>query len=194
MPRSGGRGAGDAESAARRAVPLCPFLCRRRGYHLYFTAGPATWTSRIGLRPGIDVRAATGYVIAPPSVGANGDYVCVSACDPAPAPSWLSDALLKVTIPDSSRSKSDEWVETALRGAPDGERDVTATALAGHFLRRGISPAVTETVLLDCFAARCTPPMAAAEVRKIVKSIGRAEQSKHETQLFGDRGLTGSVG
>ena len=63
---------------------------------------------------------------------------------------------------------------------PEGKRNVTATEIAGHFIGKGVSPAVTETVLLNCFAPGCTPPMSAKAVHTVVQSIDRAERSKRE--------------
>lgn len=56
------------DSPPVRAIALTP-----RGRHLYFDADPEQ-RNRAGLLPGVDVRATGGYVVAPPSRTAAGDY------------------------------------------------------------------------------------------------------------------------
>ncbi len=78
------------------------------GWHLYFQR-PATEEvpSRNGWLPGVDVRAATGYVLAPPSrIVGGGEYRTEVAIMPAMAPAWLLDAL-----------KSPDW-----KDAPAGQK------------------------------------------------------------------------
>jgi hypothetical protein len=87
----------------------------RRGHHLYFAAGGERFKSRAGLRPGLDVRSDTGYVIAASSVGANGAYRCVNDIEPVAVPSWLSAELLqsaKRGIVQSNTVDGDDWVSS----------------------------------------------------------------------------------
>lgn len=158
----------------------------RHGYHLYFIDGGDTFASRINLRPGLDVRGDTGYVIAASSVGANGGYECVNDVDPAPVPSRLRDELLKSTKSDTVQpaADGDNWVATKIRGVPEGERNDTAARLAGHFLGRGESQEVVELLLCD-FVARCGgPPVPESEIRATAKSIARAEALKRESSFM----------
>lgn len=68
----------------------------RGGFHLYYRVpadrtSPPSSTGRLG--PGIDIRSAGGYVIAPPSIGKNGmPYLWPDPTVPlAAAPGWLLD-------------------------------------------------------------------------------------------------------
>lgn len=45
------------------------------------------------LWPGIDIKAADGYHVVPPSVTDSGQYTVTKAMDPQPAPDWLLDAI-----------------------------------------------------------------------------------------------------
>lgn len=45
------------------------------------------------LWPGIDIKAADGYHVVPPSTTSKGEYTVVNAMDPQPAPDWLLDAI-----------------------------------------------------------------------------------------------------
>ncbi len=73
-------------------------------YHFAWPAGRAVVT-RTNVWPGIDVRGAGGYVIAPPSVGALGSWQWEASADPeeglalAPAPDWLLAAVCASEAP-----------------------------------------------------------------------------------------------
>jgi hypothetical protein len=156
------------------------------GRHLYFERYGTLVRTRKSFRPGIDIIADTGYVIAAGSAGIASNYICVNDVDPAPIPHWLRAELLKPSSIDSVQPTTEEvdWVATALRGVPEGERNDTAARLAGHFIRRGESAEVVEIVLHD-FVARCDGPlMSDSEVRDIAKSIARAEALKREGCLM----------
>jgi hypothetical protein len=66
------------------------------GWHCYFRRPTRTVGNRAGFAPGLDWRGERGYVIAPPSVGANGrSYTWARDLDvPLPeVPGWLLDLL-----------------------------------------------------------------------------------------------------
>lgn len=63
------------------------------GRHFYFEcSGLTVKSSNCRLAPGVDVRGAGGYVIAPPSVTAGGRYTIRSNSPLAPCPDWLVSA------------------------------------------------------------------------------------------------------
>lgn len=80
-------------------VPLGPIVRTARGRHLYFRAPlGARLANRVGFRPGLDLRADNGFVVAPPSVHEAGlVYACEADASPAErdlaAPEWLLAAL-----------------------------------------------------------------------------------------------------
>ena len=156
------------------------------GRHLYFDRHGAFIRTSKSFRPGIDIIADSGYVIAAGSAGIASNYTCVNDVDPAPIPHWLRAELLKGPSIDSVQPTTEEvdWVATALLGVPEGERNCTAARLAGHFLGRGESQEVVE-ILLCAFVGRCGGPlMPESEVRATVKSIARAEALKREGSLM----------
>jgi hypothetical protein len=79
----------------------------RGGVHVYFAAGNPTARSTVArLAPGVHTRGQGGYVIAPPSVGANGNrYEWIdpdrSGDPPGLPPSWLARLLLPPPSPPS---------------------------------------------------------------------------------------------
>ena len=74
------------------------------GQHAYFLAPPGdpirNSASKVG--PGVDVRAAGGYIVGPPSVTAAGRYEVDREHPVAPLPAWL-DALLRPPRPATQR-------------------------------------------------------------------------------------------
>lgn len=78
-------------------LPKTPRVATPRGgEHVYFNypEGRMVRNSAGKLAPGVDVRGAGGYVVAPPSEGQNGVYRWVISPDehaPADAPDWLLD-------------------------------------------------------------------------------------------------------
>jgi hypothetical protein len=69
------------------------------GVHLFYAAGAAPIRSSAGrLAPGVDIRAAGGYALAPPSrlaaPGVRDGYVLLDGRDPAPLPPWLERLLV----------------------------------------------------------------------------------------------------
>lgn len=137
------------------------------GRHLYFAwpAGAQRLAGKLG--PGLDLKGAGGYVVAPPSVHPNGrSYTWEVGGHPddvpiAPAPRWLLD----LAGPAGAAQPDGSIVA--------GERNATLTSLAGSMRRRGMTPEAIEAALLAENAARCEPPLDGAEVRRIAHSVAR---------------------
>ena len=58
--------------------------------------------------------------------------------------------------------------------------DAAAARLAGHLLRHGVDTAVAIGLLLAWNAVRCTPPLPADELYRIVNRIAGAEARRLE--------------
>ena len=142
------------------------------GRHLYFRA-------RDGLQPpravaqGIDIKSGPGaYVVAPPSVHANGRrYAWDGLADPIEAlralpaaPEWV---YRRAAGPRDAAPEDD--------GAPipEGQRNETLFRLGCALRRRGLSRAGIEAALLAENAQRCMPPLPEEEVRRIAESCAR---------------------
>ncbi len=149
------------------------------GRHIYFrypSGRPVRCATRLGGWPGLDVRADGGYVIAPPSGHPSGRcYVWEVSSEPdtttlAEPPAWLL-AL--------AAGKADLFPHNGHRTGPipgaitEGLRNNTLTSLAGSLRRRGLSEGVIERALLAVNASQCAPPLPAAEVKRISRSVGR---------------------
>jgi len=174
----------DAEGALLKleaehgALPATVEAITARGRHIYFRMpdGVDVRNSTGKIAPGIDVRANGGYVLTPPSVHPSGRryaWSVDSASALAAAPYWL---LGKVVAPANGNGAvpAAEWREL-VRAVGEGARDCSLARLAGHLLRRGVDPFVVLELLQSWNAIRCTPPLAAADVTRVVNSIAGKE-------------------
>lgn len=139
------------------------------GKHLYFKHpnGLSVPNSAGKLGPGLDIRGAGGYVVAPPSIHVSGGVY-----------RWTRDprggmADLPRCILDKLTEKGPAQASPAVEGAiPEGERDSTLTSLAGTMRRRGMSEPEILAALRET-NKRCNPPLPDAQVEKIARSIGQ---------------------
>jgi hypothetical protein len=147
------------------------------GRHLYYAHPGGLIRNKVGLAPGIDIRADGGYVVAPPSLHASGSrYVWVEGRAPectgiAPPPDWV----LRQAIEEPPRHGHPiaHWRRLVCEGVSAGERNNTIASLTGHLLRHGVDAAVVMELLLCWNRTRCRPPLADEEVAAVVTSITR---------------------
>ncbi len=146
------------------------------GLHLYFRHPDAEIRTGIRVAPGLDVKAAGGYVVAPPSVGANGRryewLISPDEAEPADVPEWLM-RLVERPRRNGSAGPVGEKI-------PSGQRNRELTSLGGSMRRRGMG----EEEIFDALAAvnrrRCDPPLEEEEVEKIARSVARYEPAAGE--------------
>ena len=154
------------------------------GRHLYFAHPGGLVRNKVGLPPGIDIRADGGYVVAPPSLHASGlRYIWIEGRTPessgiAPVPDWM----LREAIDEPTRRGHPiaHWRRLVCEGVPAGERNNTIASLAGHLLRRRVDAAVVMELLLCWNRTRCRPPLADEEVAAVVTSISRLHARDEE--------------
>jgi hypothetical protein len=176
----------DAEAELRKLEiehgPLPPTVesITARGRHLFFECrGQLVRNSTSRLALGIDVRGEGGYVLVPPSKHPSGhDYhwSVDSANAFAEAPEWL---FAKLTAPDGGQSEiataPAKWRDLVCEGVNEGQRNHSLARLAGYLLRRRVDPVVALEMLRVWNAARCRPPLEAAEITAVVDSIAARE-------------------
>lgn len=126
----------------REHSPLPPTLqaSTARGAHLYFALdeGPPIPNSAGRLAPGLDIRGAGGYVVAPPSVHPDGSiYRWARRIKPAPIPGWLASLLRppppgpQVRAPLPAALGRGDRAERYLLAALQGECETVAEAHEG---------------------------------------------------------------
>lgn len=152
--------------------PITPMVrTASGGLHLYFRHPDAEVRTGIRVAPGLDVKASGGYVVAPPSVGANGRayewVVSLDDAEPADPPEWLMGLL--------ERPKRNGAAGPVGERIPSGQRNKELTSLAGTMRRRGMDVAEILAALQVTNEQRCKPPLEAAELEKIAESVSRYE-------------------
>lgn len=134
---------GDLEDRVGSSLPRRTFTVRTPsgGEHRYFRAhsgsNPPSTTGRLG--PGLDTRARGGYVVAPPTMLAEGAYRVTCWLPPVEAPRWLMQRLHSTSEARSSnrsRCRSNDQqtvarIDRYVQAAVDGEVDRIVSAPIG---------------------------------------------------------------
>ena len=147
------------------------------GVHYYFACEDPALTVGTGFAPGLDYRGAGGYVVAPPSLHANGrSYEWEAAHLPgktplAPLPGWLHNLML-----EGRKQAPRTRTEAAPGKVQEGGRNDTLFRLASSLRGKGLGEAGITAALLAENRERCVPPLPDAEVEKIARSAGRYER------------------
>jgi hypothetical protein len=145
------------------------------GEHFYFLHPGIKVPTRVNdFADGLDVRGDGGYVVAPPSLHANGRrYECREPRTAiATAPDWLLGLVTAESVPELKVSS--QGTDNSI---PGGERNNTLFKLVCLLLGSGMqsSEVVTAAFLLN--QQRCKPPLADSEVIGIVESAARYDHS-----------------
>jgi Bifunctional DNA primase/polymerase, N-terminal/Primase C terminal 1 (PriCT-1) len=121
------------------------------------------------LGEGLDIRAAGGYVIVPPSIHETGrPYQWGEPQRPvADAPAWLIELLKSETVRPGIAPPKPYGIFT------EGERNDGLARYGGKLRRKGAELPELEEKLLSANARQCEPPLEEIEVCKIAASIAR---------------------
>ena len=142
------------------------------GMHIWFrVAGHSIASGNAALAPGIDVKAAGGYVVAPPSVIAGRPYAFGDGHSfdrLADLPPALADLL---SNPQNERRRDDTSQPESV--ILEGARNSTLVSLAGTMRRKAMSETEILAALLVANAERCDPPLPEAEVRRVASSVAK---------------------
>jgi KaiC/GvpD/RAD55 family RecA-like ATPase len=148
------------------------------GYHAFF-AYPKEIArllkNAVRILPGVDIRTHGGYVLIP---SAYGDGRCWLQPPDVPAPElpdWIIDALRKT--PSTGEGVSSSEPDGLPPGVRKGQRNQTATKLAGRYLSKGLTAEETAT-LLSAWNRKNSPPLPEEEIRRPAFSIAKREREK----------------
>lgn len=179
-----------AAELAQGAVCTTP----RGGRHYYFRQpeGDPIRCSAGRLAPGVDVRAAGGYVLLPPSAVNSKPYQWVTGLEldhplgqlPLP-PTWLVDPLARLATSPAVLAQGGTS-ENGSNEIPSGQRNATLARLAGTMRRVGMSQAEISAALNRANQDRCALPLPAAEVERIAANVARYEPDQVATAIAED--------
>jgi hypothetical protein len=169
----------DAPDVVKKwGVPVTPISETARGRHYYFELQSEKIRSATHLADGLDIRAEGGYVVTPPSVHPSGkvyDWVIPpTEAQLAPAPTWLLEMLKK-----HRKQQNYERISEIVQGVQEGQRNVSATVVAGKLL--GCFPEHDWHIawlLLEAWNEKNKPPLPRKELRRVFESIAKRELQK----------------
>jgi len=134
------------------------------GYHIYFHC-TKPFRSGTNIRPGIDIRAEGGQLVAPPSITPKGQYTWAVESPISDPPQWIENLL--------------EEHKRAIVEIPniitEGGRNDLLTRLAGSMRRKGFSSNAIEAALQAENITRCNPPLSSRDVKIISHSVSKYE-------------------
>lgn len=168
-----------ALAEARLFTPKTYVVGTRRGSHHYYAYDPDL-RQGAGILEKLDVRNDGGYVVAPPTVIDGHTYV---VRHDAPISEWpeLSAYVAKLHAEKRVKPASVDhpsWVaELLTNGATEGQRNDSASRLAGYFRNLNIPKDVALASMLG-FARACTPAMDETELKSVVDSVWRYSPKK----------------
>ena len=168
------------------SLPSSVWAVTPRGSHHWYSMPEGQEASpKVGLFPGIDIRAYGSYVVAPPSCGADGVLYewrnDLLSCAITEAPEWLVESLAHK---DMQKEKIDP--EKVLAGISKGTRDITLFRYACKLRGLGLSRREAE-ILVTTASQACDPPfdkdVAMRKVAQAWKYPG-PEDKKEEIKIW----------
>lgn len=148
----------------------------RGEHHWYSTAGFQA-RNGVDIFPGVDIRAAGGYVVMPPSIHPSGIVyrwkVPFRRSAIAPCPDWLLEKLRQRDSP-SVKHTTKGWAAKLREIVPEGKRNQTLAEVCGLLFRK--LPAEVAAELAACWAAvKLQPPLSDVEIEQTLSSISGCE-------------------
>lgn len=138
------------------------------GSHYYFKYNDKVSANRVRFANGLDIRSNGGYVVAPPSIHANGTkYLWKTKCEIAAIPEpWIELINTRKAEPQS---------ENLPIVFAEGERNDSLFKLGASLKRKGLCYEAIEAALSAENQKRCQPPLKDYEVDIIVRQVNKLE-------------------
>ena len=143
------------------------------GRHIYYRRPPELKVaSRIGLLPGVDIKAESGYVVAPPSLHSSQQHY---AWELSAHPDDVHLAVLPAVLAEQFIARQDRPPTKAPEVISEGARNDVLFRIGCALRRVGLSAREIEAALVAVNDGRCQPPLDAEELERIAKSAARYE-------------------
>jgi len=156
------------------------------GLHLYYKTPAGVDVPSCTLGPGLEVKAAGGAIVAPPSVHPNGNQYRWETPWPevfsavTEAPGWVLKLIRERKAQAKLQTASERTQQAAsapasgARGViPEGRRNVELTAIGGYLRGHGLPYDGLARVLRIVNESLCSPPLPDHEVESIARSLTR---------------------
>jgi Bifunctional DNA primase/polymerase, N-terminal/AAA domain/Primase C terminal 1 (PriCT-1) len=160
-----------------------------RGWQLFFKHPGVTVPNRAGIMPGLDVRGDGGYVVAPPSIHANGKVYKWEVPN-GELPKLPVELFKLISSPDASNENGyRERFKTAeaLAGVSEGQRDETIFRLACKLRSADVPEDMASALILEA-AGNCHPPFSEIiAVEKVRRAYSKYEPKRRETKATGPK-------
>lgn len=176
----------DSYEAIQRLLPdsfLCPIAKTPRGWHLWFLfSSTYKIPNRAKVLPDVDARTTGGYIIAPPSINAEGkayvwqEGLALGEVELATVP----DALLKnISLYTYRGNKENVRTENnSLQFLTQGSRDDDLYHIANCLIKSGCKEDIARQVIV-ILANKCIPPFPEDEAQtKIDSALTRCERKE----------------
>lgn len=157
------------------------------GLHIWMSHPGGEIPSRTGWRPGVDIRADGGQVVAPPSLHASGQRYEFEATAPFEGtlktkwnPAMVASLREGAQIERLGREPIDELI---MRPWPQGERNANLTRAAGWVIATyADDPAAVLDRVLAINQRCCQPPLSMDEVLSIIRSLWKREREHRQVE------------
>jgi len=169
----------------------------RGGYHLYYRYPEDVdhISNRVGLLPGVDVRADGGYVVAPPSAHSSGRlYEWIRRGEPGKLPPYLMGLLTSHTpVERDGEESSSKWLSDLLAGVGEGQRNDACARLCGYLFGKSMPKDVILAIIRQ-WNEKNRPPLPDHEVAATVESVYKTAHRRDTVpQSRSQDGGTGQV-
>jgi hypothetical protein len=144
------------------------------GLHLYYRCPEEPPKNAVRVKPGLDIRSEGGYVVVPSDFPDGREWIVPPYGSPTDLPGWVLDLRRGESQRLASGVPEDDGLPP---GVKEGTRNDTAAHHIGRWFGKGLRHGEVCALALS-WNRKNKPPLPEDEIRKIVRSIEKAESEK----------------